>query len=196
MTEKLSLDTLNKLDASHRNELRMQVDADNRIVWLSSNWDEVAEQGQAGKQLAEAKVLNQPLSRFIADKATWHYYEYCLNLCRTKQQVLVRSYRCDSPTHKRFMELQLSPLDQDWVEMKHLLVRSEPFEFPVNIHDVTQQSTEPYRFTRCSLCNRLKDQESERWQTPDSFGDKFVQPVKVIHSICPDCQKTPWQARI
>lgn len=196
MMEKIPLDTLNKLDASHRNELTLQLDADNRIVCLSSNWEEIAEQGQAGKQLAEANVLNQPLSRFIADKATWLYYDSCLKLCRIKQQVITRAYRCDSPTHKRFMELQLIPLEQGWVEMKHFLVRSEAFEFTVNIHDVTQQQpAESYRFTRCSLCNRLKDQASDDWQTPESFGAQFIQPVNVIHSICTECQTTNWQVQ-
>lgn len=195
MIEKISFDTLNKLDASHRNELTLQVDADNRIVWVSPNWEELAEQGQAGQQLAEPKVLNQPLSQFVSDDETWRYYETCLNLCRKKQQVVIRPYRCDSPTHKRFMELQLSPLEKGWVEMKHFLIRSEAFEYAVNIQDVThQQATQSYQFTRCSLCNRLKAQNQKDWQSPESFGAQFVEPVKVIHSICPDCQKTALQA--
>lgn len=195
MTEKISFDTLNKLDASHRHELTLQLDADNRIMWLSSNWEEVAEQGKAGQQLAEPKVLNQPLSRFVSDDETWLYYEACLNLCRKKQQVLIRPYRCDSPTHKRFMELQLTPLDKGWVEMKHFLIRSEAFEYAVYIQDVThQQSIQPYQFTRCSLCNRLKAQHQDDWQSPESFGTLFLEPVNVIHSVCPDCQKTAWQA--
>lgn len=188
MTEKLTLDTLNKLDASHRNELTMQLDADNRIVYVSSNWEEVAEQGQAGQTLAEAKVLNQPFSQFVADQATRLYYETCLSLCRLKQQTLIRAYRCDSPTHKRFMELQLTPLENGWVEMKHFLVRSEPFKFAVNLHDVShQQPNQPYQFTRCSLCNRLKGQTSDDWQPPEWLGDIGDQPLNVVHTICPQC---------
>ncbi|HEY9016956.1 hypothetical protein [Thiomicrospira sp.] len=196
MTEKLTLDTLNKLDASHRNELTMQLDADNRIVYVSSNWEEIAEQGQARQSLAEAKVLNQPFSQYVADQATRLYYENCLTLCRLKKKTLTRAYRCDSPTHKRFMEMQLTPLENGWVEMKHFLVRSEPFKFAVNLHDVShQQPNQSYQFTRCSLCNRLKDQASDDWKTPESLGELGKQPLNVIHTICPQCQAESLQFR-
>ncbi len=174
----------------------VQVDKDNIITRLSSGWDQAAADGQAADSLAQNKVIGLPLRHFITSDTTRMYVESCLKLCRLRQQVLYRPYRCDSPTHKRFLELQLTPLAEQAVEMKHFLLKEEPFERPVSIEDITNAEITPAgTYVRCSFCNRLKSMKNEHWTLPEQVALQPSQALRVIHSVCPDCKDAMWHKR-
>lgn len=179
--------------------LEVVVDRYDRIQSLSTNWDEVAEQGGAGEQLAQQKVLGQTLAGFIKSDTTRMYIETCLKLCRLRQEVLFREYRCDSPTHRRYMELQLTPLPDGAVSMKHFFLYEVPFEKKVTIKDVSddtlKQAVANYQYIRCSMCNKLKPLGQEQWFEPDALKVSAQQAINVIHSVCPDCQNKLWSSR-
>ena len=188
------------LDAGYQVERQFQtaivVDRYNLITDLSSSWDDVAAEGHAEKALARHKVIGKELDAFIASDSTRMYIDSCLKLCRIKKQVLFRPYRCDSPTHKRYMELQLTPLADGAVEMKHFLLKEEPFPHPVNVNDVSADMNRVnFQFTRCSMCNRLKKVGTEKWVAPEKLIPQQQAPVNVIHSVCPDCLNKLWQKR-
>ncbi|WP_044413683.1 hypothetical protein [Thiomicrospira microaerophila] len=180
-------------------EVALVIDQDDVIQSVSSAWEQVADKGGASESLQTEKVIGQPLSQFIRSDATRMYIEACLKVCRLKQQVMSREYRCDSPTHKRFMALQLTPLAEGAVEMRHFLLREEPFDYPVNLEDVTpsEQTTEikPYSYVRCSMCNSLKKVGTQDWTLPEHMGRQLMAKTKVIHSVCPVCQNKIWQKR-
>lgn len=180
-------------------QVALVVDRDNIIKSVSSSWQAVAEQGGAGTSLQESNVVGQDLSRFIRSDSTRMYIEACLKVCRLKQQIIFREYRCDSPTHMRFMELQLTPLERGDVEMAHFLLREQAFEHPVNIEDVTpsphHNSPIAYSYVRCSMCNSLKPVGADQWIKPESLGDQLVKQTPVIHSVCPGCLNKIWHKR-
>lgn len=167
---------------------------DNLIVDLDGSWSGLARANGAESSLAEEKVLHQPLAKFIEDDNTRMYIAASLSLCRLKKQILYRSYRCDSPTHKQFMELELAPLEEGKVRMSHFLLRTEPFDEPVQFNAVDLSKNQSKAVKRCSLCNRIQPVGSNSWQEPEVFFKEKVD-VMTIHTVCPECQNTIWQIR-
>lgn len=177
-------------------EVSLTVNRYNKIIALSSNWEAVAAEGGAAETLASENVIGQELEAFIHSDTTRMYIESCLKLCRLKNEVLFRQYRCDSPTHKRFMELQLTPLKDGAVEMKHFLLKEAPFEVPIDIEEVAAESaTHAPQYVRCSMCNRLKPFGSDKWMPPEDLHLTQRQSLKVIYSVCPDCLNAIWHKR-
>lgn len=181
-------------------QVALVVDKDDVIQSVSSSWLSIAEQGRAAESLVPEKVIGKPLVVFIRSDSTKMYIESCLKVCRLKQQVLYREYRCDSLTHQRFMELQLTPLDEGAVEMKHFLLREVPFAEPVTLKDVSDGQfgvgqTPRHQFVRCSMCNSLKAVGSQQWIAPENFPQPLDVPTLVIHSVCPACLNKIWHKR-
>jgi hypothetical protein len=196
-----SFEDHNKEDLNKLFQVALVVDRYDVIQSVSSTWQQVADEGNASESLQQDKVIGNGLDRFIRGDSTRMYIEACLKVCRVKQQVMFREYRCDSPTHKRFMELQLTPLADGAVEMRHFLLREEPFEHRVNIQDISptekasSATTKPYSYVRCSMCNSLKKVGGDEWVLPENMGDQLVNITKVIHTVCSACQNKIWQKR-
>lgn len=176
----------------------LTVDRFDRIIAVSSNWEDVALQGHAEDSLGLTLVVGKSLRQFIRGDDTRMYTEASLKLCRLRNEMLYRQYRCDSPTHKRFMKLELVPLPDKTVQMNHFLLKEEPFANPVNIEDMTEEpqtvSDGIIKYVRCSLCNALKPVGSQQWIDPDKLSAEAASDVKVIHSVCPNCKVKTWQA--
>lgn len=170
------------------------------IQSVSSSWQKIAEQGGAAESLALDKVIGRDLSVFISSDTTRMYIEACLKVCRIKQLILFREYRCDSFSHQRFMELQLTPLEDSAVEMKHFLLREIPFKTHVSLKDVSKEkpasgTPAKFSFVRCSMCNSLKKVGEDQWVFPENLSQRLAEATPVIHSVCPSCLDKIWQQR-
>lgn len=158
---------------------------------------EAAAEGGAAEALAPERVIGQPFERFIGSDTTRMYYAALLKLCRLKAHSISRDYRCDSPTHKRFMRMELHPLPKRRVETWHYLIKAEPFTHPVTPIDHTDPAarigyTHSTFSLRCSICNRLRLPEQSAWVEPETLSHHGPCHLKVIHTICPDCKATDW----
>lgn len=175
------------------------VDRLDRIIAVSDTWEAVASIGGVGQALKTEQVLGKSLDSYICGDNAILYIDACLKLCRIRNQTLFRDYRCDSPTHKRFMQMEMVPLPQKAVEMNHFLIKEEPFESPVNIKDVSKL-TSPivrgvFQYVRCSMCNALKSVGSDQWIPPEELTSEQGALVNVIHSVCPACKVATWHPR-
>ncbi|AHF02252.1 hypothetical protein THIAE_05690 [Thiomicrospira aerophila AL3] len=172
--------------------LSIVVNRNGLIESLSSNWldnlDEVTK-----KALDSSHLIGQPLSIFIRNDSTKMYVESCIQLCRVSKKVITRPYRCDSPTHKRFMELELVPLQNGSVLMNHLLLKVEAF---VNRLDIVERvDNRPKKHSglvRCSFCNKLRRVGEKEWFEPERLVSHTAQNIAVIHSVCPACTQANW----
>lgn len=187
-------------DADKRVTTSLVVDRRNTIVALGSGWAHEAALGEAEQSLAESRVLGKSLAGFIRDDATVMYVSTYLELCRLRSEVIYRGYRCDSPTMKRFMEVELTPANDGSVTMTHYLVREEPFECEVHIKDVSRaHGTAPQRgfLLRCSMCNHLREPGTAIWLAPEVLREPHGadNPLRVIHTVCEACQDTDWRRR-
>lgn len=179
------------------------VDKNNFIVGLGDGWNEEAQKGKALQALAFDKVLEHRLSSFIKDDNTVMYIEACLSLCRVKKETLYRSYRCDSPTQKQFMELELVPLEQGKVQMNHYLLKTEDLERPFYVEDVTNKIDKKQKplkrnyVLRCSMCNSIKPPNQDEWIELTAYL-KMPQAKtheQVIHTVCEKCKNKTWEVR-
>lgn len=182
------------------------VDKLNRIVSINDEcWMEQAKLGNAEEALQPKNVLDAFLSDFIRDDNTTMYIEAVMSLCRLRKEPIYREYRCDSPTHKRFMELELIPKENGHIEMVHYLIKEEPFDAEVNIIDIASKKNELEKpktankhrnyYLRCSMCNALMPPDSTEWIEPGELVKGTEGPFKVIHTICNKCSSTLWNRR-
>lgn len=176
----------------------LTVDRNNCIVDIGDGWEEQAKLGHAEIALKRETVISNYLCDFIQDDNTTMYIEATLSLCRVRKETLYRPYRCDSPSHKRFMELELRPLTNNQVQMTHFLLKEEPFQTAIVIDDITKTTTNKAAsnyYLRCSMCNSVKAPQSDEWQEPETIPEEKKPHLKVIHTICEKCKGTIWHKR-
>ncbi|BBP44143.1 hypothetical protein [Thiosulfativibrio zosterae] len=176
--------------------VEMVLDANNMIIEVSDSWDASAKAGNADSRLSASAVIGQSIDHFISGDSSVMYLDSALKLCRLKKQTLFKPYRCDSPTHKRFMEMELQPLANGQVKISHYLIREEAFGSPLYLKDVTRTSSAKEVVVRCSMCNQLKKPGTDTWLPPEEFQASQDAPLNVIHSVCPACQVAIWEFRV
>lgn len=175
----------------------LTVDNANRIVDLGDSWLLTAEEGGGANLtvLQPNRLLNCFLSDSIKDDNTIMLMESLLSVCRLRGETLYREYRCDSPTHKRFMEIELIPFEDGHVQMNHYLLREEAFDKPVKF-DFAYRPTEaiPKTYFRCSMCNKLSltnSEHSDEWEEPEVFTQQHsLEKSMIIHTVCKACRST------
>jgi len=166
------------------------LDRDDRIVQLNPLWDQFALANGGEKQLLSSEIQGRKVFDFITGDQTRMYLEALLQHVRFLHRTLIRPYRCDSPTLKRFMSMSLTPAAQGLVKLDHTLLKSEPFQQPViyRYEPDLQASTLP----RCSVCTRLLIKGN--WLAPeDAETLGFIThgtPLPVHYRICPTCKRT------
>lgn len=168
------------------------IDKNNIIVEIGGAWREAAQKGNATDSLAIERVIGQPIENYVCSDVTQMYYDAVFKLCRLKQEILVRDYRCDSDHLKRFMRVTLTPFQDGRIELRHETLREEPFSNSVQVHE-EKPSAPSVNTKRCSICNRLNlpDRQSE-WLLPESIAQQGPVDLKVIHTVCPDCKAINW----
>ncbi len=98
-----------------------ELDADNRVVAVSEYWDVHAMMYQAPSLLAK-NIIGKPLDSQISGDVTQMFTDTMITSARIQGKSLTRRYRCDSPTHKREMEMVLTPLANGNMRIAHQLL--------------------------------------------------------------------------
>ena len=172
---------------SNSNTLFYRVDEDDVIVDIGGRWDDFA-LGNDGPSITKAQVLGTKLYRHIKGETCRTYVWTMLDAVRKLEKPLVRSYRCDSPTCKRFMTMSVIPELHNRLLLEHRLDSIQPFERPLKFSYATRNARA--KVTRCSMCNRL--QIDGTWGEPERMLAKAAKPVTdstlVIYSVCGDCK--------
>ena len=180
------------MDTLPVNSLSYTISAADTIVAVSGHWDEFALQNE-GENIVASQVIGKKLEQFIHGDETLMFVRAMIMSARVLQRPVLRPYRCDSPSLKRFMEMTVQPLAQGAVEVSHRALRSEPITPPVRI--VAAPVGAGMAFTkRCSVCNRVKAQNV--WSEFDAAVQaqrsllQDAMPLRVIYGVCPDCQSS------
>lgn len=164
-----------------------KIDGQNKIIEVYDSWEKAAEVGKAAKDLDPNQIIDKYILSYVSGDLTKVYYYIMYTECRRLQKKLSLTYRCDSPTHKRFMEMEMTPGDQNTITIENYLLKEEPFEHPINIKDETDNLLSLTQILRCAICNSLKI-EGE-WLLPESVIAEKEKEYRVIHTICPTCQE-------
>lgn len=170
-------------------DLTYCIDSADRLTSVDDGWNEFALSNQ-GKELDDTSILGRSLWDFIDDRETRHLFGLIVEKVRREEKPVSLPFRCDSPDHRRFLELKLVPLGDGAVQFTSKLLREE-LRAPVALLDTgTPRNDEMLAI--CSWCKKIE--VADGWkEIEDAAGtiELFSAPVlpKLSHAICPACKE-------
>ena len=166
-----------------------KINSDDQIVFVSDDWDVFAVDND-GDAIVSSRVIGRSLWRFITDVTTRKLYQQVLVRARAGHPIRF-TYRCDSPTHRRFMEMVVTQHDDGLVEFatRALLDEVRPAVTLLDAH--AARSHDLVRV--CGWCNKVS--VNDVWKEVEhaiaQLGMLDRSPVpKLNHGICEVCYET------
>lgn len=166
-----------------------RIDKEDIIISVSDNWNTFANDNDWGDEGHSGGVVGHLLWDFIQDVETRHLYRELFKRVRAGKRAGPIPFRCDSPQEKRFLELLISPLPDDQIEITSTIVRSE-FHDPIELLDrKAPRSSELIRI--CSMCKRIAISQDE-WVELEE-GIARLRPFEadkmpgLTHGLCLPC---------
>lgn len=169
-----------------------RIDKDNVIEMVSDNWQSFVDENNGAGSCNQKNVIGLSLSDFIYGSETRYLYQIILKRVRDRKQTAKLLFRCDSPDIRRFLQLIIIPLENDAVEFRSHIIRTEKREC-VNLlkNDVARSDI----FIRmCSVCKKIAISDKE-WED----AEKAINTLKIFdnppfptitHGICQCCYNT------
>jgi len=175
-------------------QVTLSIDKKNVITDVGGAWIQSATTAHSLNALQPKKIIGKPIEKFLGGDVTQMYYDALFKICRLKTETITRQYRCDSPSHQRFMQVTLSPRDDNSIDMLHETLKEIPFKNSVTITDIDCQTNHTIKkyIKRCSICNRLLNPATNKWEFPEEINQDAPVDVFVMHTVCPECQKRNW----
>ncbi len=164
------------------------INAEQRIVFLNDDWYSFAEKNKAS-YLTSDTVVNKPILQFITDESCRHLYQMLIKRCREKRKALRLPFRCDSPDRRRFMTMEIIPIEKGGIAFKSCVVKEES-RGPVDLLDVdTDRSAEFVNI--CSWCKKVRV-DGNNWREVEDAIDQMglfgaVALPQLSHGMCPMC---------
>ena len=167
---------------------RYAIDRQDVITSVCPLWLAFARENGASQLTCEA-VVGRSLWEFIDGTETKHFYQLLLQRVRQNNASTIIPFRCDSPTLRRYMRLELIPDPDGSVYLIGVLERVEqtvPFHLLEPNFPRSAQM-----LTLCSCCKRFLVESCGWLELGDVAGrlnllNKQLAP-KLRNSICPDC---------
>jgi hypothetical protein len=172
-------------------EVRYAVDRDDRVVEIDEGWQEFAVANQAG-HLTPHIVQGRLLWDFIADELTVHLYRTMVRRVRRSGHPIRFNFRCDSPTRRRLLTMEMSDAGEGRVLFRVTAVKEEDraaVELPATVAGDASGL-----LSVCSWCERVQLSPTEWVNAEEAMlwvGHRATESLpRVTHGICPDCYET------
>lgn len=163
------------------------VDATNRIIEIEGPWDDFAA-ANGCPELTRAAVLGRSLFEFVTGADAQEVVGLLLARARGSGSFEV-GFRCDAPTRRRFMRLELRPEPYGRVRSSSQLVREETRPAQPLL-DPASPRTDAL-LVICSWCRRVLVRgswsEIEEAASELAFLEAEALP-RISHGICPPCR--------
>lgn len=124
----------------------------NEITFVNDEWNVFAVAND-GVHLVRDKVLSRKLWDYISDPATGQLYVNLLKRVRAGRTTQY-NYRCDSPSLRRFMTMDVTPLPDGGVEFRTRPVRLEPRDPQALLDSKTPRSDR--LIEACGWCRKIR----------------------------------------
>lgn len=165
-----------------------RVNGQDEIVSVNEEWDRFAAAND-GEMAKSSRVLLRPLWDFIVGPTTQALYRQAMKQARTGQ-TLRFTFRCDSPTCRRLLEMRVAGLGEGSVEFSTRTISLEnrlPPVFP------EPGVTRPRGFLRvCSWCAKVfaggSWVEVEEGIARLQLLERSIEPL-ATHGICERCNQ-------
>ncbi len=165
-----------------------RIDESNTIYWLSSNWMDFANLNGATESCLPENVIDKKLEAFIEGEQTISLYSTILDHVRSNNKSISFPFRCDAPEYRRFLELEIVPLQNQHVEFRSILRWSEHRKSISLLRQDIDRSNE--MLVICSICKRA--QQDTQWKEIEEvvrelhLGEPRKAPT-LTHSYCDKC---------
>lgn len=164
------------------------IDKERRISFVNDNWHSFAIENGAG-ELTRNAILDKPIYDFITDESCRHIYEMLIERCEKSKEMLVLSFRCDSPVKRRFMLMEIFPLKNESTGFKSCIIKEQNRDTVEFLDRNTKRSEEFMKI--CSWCKKVEVDERfwvEVEEAIEHLGLFGVSPLpQLTHGICPTC---------
>ena len=145
-------------------------------------------------------LLGRRLFSQISDVTTRHLYSLVLERIKKRKRPVTISYRCDSPTIKRFMEVTVILEPDGGAQWRNRLIREEPSPEAAILDSGRERSEQIIQ--ACSWCKRCGVPEwlareeggppAGAWVEPEEMmsllGNQDAGRLPLLtHTACPDC---------
>ena len=163
------------------------IGADNRILQVSDEWLAFARENQA-PELTRERVLGRSIFAFISGAETEYLYYLLLDEVRSRRRAVSVPFRCDGASVRRFMRLELSPLEGEVVLCAGVLLKEEPRQAISFLDAMSARSAEA--ITICSWCKRVR--VGEAWLDVESAVERLDlfrsrRLPQQNHGVCESC---------
>ena len=160
------------------------LDGEDKIIGVGSTWDFFAGENE-GREVVSELVVGRSLWEFISGDPTRMWLSSILTLARIRNENVNRPYRCDSPTVKRFMNLEIKKDADGVLHLVHSLVRVEAMSVPCRVNPTPSPGKKMIQ--RCSVCNRFNT--AKGWTEAEDLDTPIAHPIAVIYAVCGDCMR-------
>lgn len=163
------------------------VDSSGTIIAVNDEWLSFARENDA-PELGRGAVVGRPIWDFISDKETRHISRLILEKAQKSGRKLSIPYRCDSPGMRRFLEMEIAPLENGNIEFRSRHLKSEKRDANILLDRRAERTGEFLAI--CSWCRRVR--LGGEWVEVDEAVSKlalFSSPAlpQLTHGICKDC---------
>ena len=164
-------------------------DAAGGLVYVDGAWCDFARDNGAAEYAEPDRLYGRPLLSFISEMTTRHVYSILMDRVVKDRLTIAVPFRCDAPTQRRWLELQMSPREQGGVHFRTRQFRTEPRPAPIAF-DRPQTRTDVI-LRMCSWCKDVEIAPAQ-WAPVEDAVRRFqvfasTDVPLITHGICPDC---------
>jgi len=165
-----------------------RIDSEDRILFVSHNWLEFANRNGAPNLNGDI-VIGRSLWDFVAGKETRYLSSLLFATARANQRTVSFSFRCDSPTCRRYARLSVAPLPYNGLEVSSETIREDIRPYIALLDPRVSRSGE--FLTICSWCKRILLAGGEWAEVEvavsrlDLFGMSLL--PQLSHGVCGEC---------
>lgn len=155
------------------------LDNTNRIIDVGGDWDDFAHQNDRAGAVS-ANVIGKSIWDFISGFDVQNFLSAVIAFVRVREEEFDTLYRCDSAETPRLCRMEVTPLDDNTVEVKNVLLQHPEIAPASNVLELDHNRC----FNRCSKCCRFKI--GEDWI--EAFAYPHANLFPDSHVLCPDCK--------
>jgi len=166
------------------------LDPKDRIFAVDQAWDACARQ-DGFEDLTGSRIIGQPLNAFIADIQTTEIFRLLFVAVRQSRRSFNAPFRCDTPTLRRFMALDIEPDVGGWLRVVSAVLATQSRPHVPVLDAATERANEVLRI--CGWCKKVPLPDGTWVEIEDA-----VQTLEVLqqsklprlsHGLCPECSE-------
>ena len=168
-------------------KIQYLIDAHDRIVLVSGDWDLFAEENDAADTKV-AKIVNRSLWQFVTERTTRAVYSEVLKSVRTGKTAEF-TMRCDGPALRRLVEISVKPLPAGEVEFTtQVLATKDRPEQPLFSRSARRSDR---KVNVCAWCDRVQVGPDDWRDVEDAAEplhlDNADAMPRLSQAVCPHC---------